>query len=150
MKNGWELRKIWLFTIFFLCNLYQNDFDYNSLIFWSFCFILFLDMGILGRGIGQPPSQALLRGWYLCIGWGKVDSQIGNDYMILIWHFTNKSYFLQPLNRAWQKTFVNKPSCSAKDQWTLKIIETLHLLKTLNATFDFDQLLGIYHYGLVL
>jgi len=33
---------------------------------------------------------------------------MGNDYITVFRYFTDESYFLQPLCKAWQKTFVNK------------------------------------------
>jgi len=33
---------------------------------------------------------------------------MGNDYIKVFRYFTDESYFLQPLCKAWQKTFVNK------------------------------------------
>jgi hypothetical protein len=48
------MTKSTLRQIFFLCNLYQNEFNSNSLKFSSFLFILLLDVKISSRQIFSP------------------------------------------------------------------------------------------------
>ena len=49
-----DIIKSILEQILFLCNLYQNDFNSNSLKSSSFCFILFLDIETLSRQMCSP------------------------------------------------------------------------------------------------